>query len=446
MTKISIPQHEESFYPHEREILRCDANFIVVCAHRRARKTTTILNKALIEALRKDRRPGVVFIVFPTTVTARDIVWRDPMQLWRVFPQEVVAKVQEQEMNIYLKNRSVISVRGSDDINRLVGTGGKAYFLDEYSIMKKEVWQQAVYPIIRENNGIAYISGTPRGKNHFYELWLRGQDPSYPDWKSFYYPADETNVFSKEELVQMEKEMSSRLFNQEIMCKWLESEGVVFRGIREVATLEQKRPHPSNTYVIGIDLARLQDFTAISVFNIDTNEMVYVDRWNQIDWQFQASRIASIAQRYNNALCVVEANNIGDAVIDMLLRDGVGVQPFKTTSISKKELIEKLSIYIEAKKIKLLNDEALIGELENYGYSLTTHGNVTYGAMAGHDDMVMSTALAVTYLYPTQRKRPSAPKGRLSQFYQKLKYKAENPDWNNNIIWNEWGDPNAYYD
>ena len=46
---------------------------------------------------------------------------------------------------------------------------------------------------------------------------------------------------------------------------------------------------------MGVDLARLQDFTVIIVLDSDGN-MVYMDRFNQIDWNVQKERIKSISK------------------------------------------------------------------------------------------------------------------------------------------------------
>jgi len=69
---------------------------------------------------------------------------------------------------------------------------------------------------------------------------------------------------------------------------------------------------------------------------------------------------------------------------------------FKFTGQSKKELIEKLSIYIEQLKVFIPNNETLIDELKAFGYTMTDAGNIRYNAPEGlHDDCVISLALAV---------------------------------------------------
>lgn len=436
--EIILPLYSESFYPHEWEILNSDARFTVICAHRKSRKTTTVLNKVLLEATIKADGPGMYYIVFPTATMARDIIWRDPTQLWRVIPRQLIRKVNETEMNIELINRCVIAIRGSDDIDRLTGTSGKFYALDEDSIMKPEVWEQVVQPVLHSNGGKAIICGTPRGKNHFYRLFLRGQDPTYPDWQSFYYPVDKTQALSQQEIDTLRNEMDKRLFSQEYGCDWLDSSGVVFRGVRDVAILDPQGALNGHTYVCGVDLARLQDFTAITVFDRSNNRMVYLERIKDLDWTVQSQKIKEIAERYNHALCVVEANNMGDVIIDTLARLNVAVQPYKTTAPSKKEMVEKLSLYIESRKIWLLNDPVLINELETFGYEVTAMGNVKYGATTAHDDLVISTALAVTSLFPIMpTSRSEKPRTLLQRMFER-DLRESDPDFMLNRQLNEW--------
>jgi len=75
---------------------------------------------------------------------------------------------------------------------------------------------------------------------------------------------------------------------------------------------------------------------------------------------------------------------------------GLAVDDYKYTNKSKTQLIEKLSIFIEQKRIFYPPIPELLDELESFGYHLTPSGNYKYGAPEGmHDDCVNSLALAV---------------------------------------------------
>ncbi len=169
-------------------------------------------------------------------------------------------------------------------------------------------------------------------------------------------------------------------------------------------TAKPEVPKPNELYVMGVDLAKVTDFTVLRVYKRSNNQLVYSDRFNQLEWPFQKKRIAAIAKHYNNALCLVDATGIGDPIVDDLLRSGVAVEPIKITQPLKKELIEKLSIYIEQRKIRLIYSEEVLFEYDNFGYEITITGGIRYGARSGyHDDIVIADALAVWSLQPVIR-------------------------------------------
>jgi hypothetical protein len=152
---------------------------------------------------------------------------------------------------------------------------------------------------------------------------------------------------------------------------------------------------------MGVDLAKVTDYTVITVYDRSTNSQVFQDRFQTLEWPFQKRRIKAVAEHYKHALVVLDATGVGDPIADDLLRSGVAVEPFKITSISKKEIIEKLSIWIEQRRITILPISETKLEFDNFSYELSPSGKISYGAPNGfHDDIVISHALAVWSLQP----------------------------------------------
>ena len=96
---------------------------------------------------------------------------------------------------------------------------------------------------------------------------------------------------------------------------------------------------------MGVDLAKVQDFTVIAVYDMATNSQVFQDRFQTLEWPFQKQRIKAISLHYNRALVMLDATGIGDPIADDLMRAGIPVEPYKFTNESKKEIVEKLSKY-----------------------------------------------------------------------------------------------------
>lgn len=365
--------------------------------HRRARKTTTAIHELLKQA---HVRVGTYWHIFPTYSEAKDAVWRDPNMLFSIIPEVLIEKKNESELVVFFKNGSILQLKGADNPDRLRGANPVGVVLDEFATMKRDTWDVIIEPIIRANQGWCWFIGTPKGKNQLFEMYQRGLQGN-PEWKSFLLKASESGIIAQEQLMEAKRTSIPATFNQEWECKFLEGEGSVFRNVRDVATALPKAPELNHLYVMGVDLAKVQDYTVIVVYDRTTNKQVYQDRFNKLEWPFQKSRIIEIAKHYNNALVMLDATGIGDPIADDLLRAGVAVEPFKITNESKKEMIEKLSIWIEQKRMAFINIQDTLYEFDNFSYEITSSGRILYGAIQGfHDDIIIATALAVWGLQP----------------------------------------------
>jgi len=68
----------------------------------------------------------------------------------------------------------------------------------------------------------------------------------------------------------------------------------------------------------------------------ETHEVVYKDRFNQIDWVLQKARIKEAWRRWNKGKIVLDSTGNGDSIYDDLVAMGMKVVPFKFTSSSKR--------------------------------------------------------------------------------------------------------------
>ena len=284
--------------------------------------------------------------------------------------------------------------------------------------MKFEAWE-VIEPVIRANDGWVWFIGTPRGKNHLYKFYLQGQDED-DEWKSWLLKASQSGIIRSDQLERSKQNSRQATWNQEWECEFLEGEGAVFRGVRDIATATPHKPLDNHVYVVGVDLAKVNDYTVIRVYDRNTNDQVYHDRFNTIEWPFQKKRIKAISDHYNHALCVLDATGLGDPIADDLTRAGVPVEPFKITEQSKKDIIEKLSIWIEQKRIHILNIEEALNEYDNFNYQIGETGKIRYGAPEGfNDDIVIADALACWSLQPLYKETYEKPKNRIQQAREK---------------------------
>jgi hypothetical protein len=216
------------------------------------------------------------------------------------------------------------------------------------------------------------------------------------NYKSFRFPSQDNPVLLDAELEAMKKEMPEIVYTQEVLAKFIDSGGVVFRNLEKCIMDTLSEPELSKSYVIGCDLGKHQDFTVMLVGDTTNNKVVALERFNQLDWTYQKERIKDLVRKYNNACLVLDTTGIGDTIYDDLSTDGLAIEPYKFTNTSKNLLISNLMRTIDNGLVSLPDNDDLRGEFESYEYEITETGLVRYGAPKGfHDDIVTAAALCV---------------------------------------------------
>jgi|WetSurMetagenome_2_1015567.scaffolds.fasta_scaffold53564_3 hypothetical protein len=213
--------------PYQLPILRAiddGINRVVWVAHRRSGKDKTCLNIIVKKML---QRVGAYFYVLPTFAQAKKIIWDgidgDGKKFMRHFPAELIdGRPNETEMKLTLKNGSLFQLIGSDKIDSIIGTNPVGIVFSEYAIQDPKAWGY-LRPILAENKGWAIFNGTPRGQNHFKQLYSSALHE--PGWFAQINRASETGAISKDILEQEKREIieqfgSDALFQQEYECSF----------------------------------------------------------------------------------------------------------------------------------------------------------------------------------------------------------------------------------
>lgn len=398
MEKIILPYNLDlESRPYQAEVLEDTRRFKVLVIPRRHGKTTLALAKLVMEAIIHPKK--IFHYVCPTQKQAKQVVWSAPDMLKQLVPPQAVDRFNEVELICYLKNGSQIHVKGGDQPDNLRGNNAFGIILDEFDQIKSSVFQEIYLPIVLANGGFLWVIGTPKGKKGLFERLVIAENRP-KDWQSMKLKASTAGILSKEILETAKSEMSEATYNQEFETEFNDNAGTLFRRIRENVRGTLSDPVMGRQYVIGVDLAKYEDWTVITVLDKTSHEVVYFDRFNKIDWNLQKSKIEAVTRRYNNAKVRVDGTGVGDPICEDLQRTGINIEPFKITSITKKQMIENLVLLLEQDKIKLPDIPELIEELEVFAYELNERtGHVSYCAPSGkHDDIVISLALAVWQL------------------------------------------------
>ena len=363
--------------------------------HRRSGKDKTVVANL---AKRVMERTGIFYYALPTYSQARKVVWlgadKSGMRFLDHFPKEIVKNINQSEMTIEFINGSILQLIGADNIDRIVGTNPIGVVFSEYSLMKKDVWE-FISPILRENGGWAVFIMTPRGTNHAWDLMTAIKDD--PKWFVETLTVEDTKALPKEDLEDAQREMPQDVFNQEYYCKFLDSGIGFFRRVDEnTYKTEEYTPKDMAMYQLGVDLAKYNDYTVISPFNLNDFHLLKQDSFNQMDYNLQKARIENSYFRYNKGRIIIDSTGVGEPVFDDLQARGLNIEPFRFSKTTRTDLLKNLQILLEQDRIKIPDDEVLINELKSMSYELSPTGSTIIKVPDGkHDDRIMSLALAV---------------------------------------------------
>lgn len=261
--------------PAQREIHRNLKRFSCLVCHRRFGKTVLAVNALIDAALRSTKTNPRFAYIAPTFTQAKDIAWTYLKDYSRDIPG---VRFLESELTVILPNGARIRLYGSDNPDRLRGLYFDGVVFDEFGDMDPEVWTAVVRPALSDRMGWALFIGTPKGKNHFADLYHAAQLDDA--WFAGMYRASETGLIAAEELEAAAKSMSADLYSQEFECSF----EAAIRGAYYAAELADARERRFRAglydrylpvwtaWDLGID-----DATAIWFFQLHRSEIRWID-------------------------------------------------------------------------------------------------------------------------------------------------------------------------
>jgi hypothetical protein len=381
-------------FRQQREILNSSARFKVLAIGRQWGKSEL----ALIDSVQRLLRGENQWYCSPTNKNTR-----------RMYPKFKAALkgipgiyTNDTEFFIRLPNGVFIQFVSLHDADNLRGEGLHHMKIDEAAFIKHGVWDKVLRPMLAARQGSAWLLSSPNGRNEFWTWYQYGKNPDYPEWESFHAPSGSSPVLQDTEIQDIQRNTPKRVFEQEYMAEFLEDGGAVFRNITTcidyniiIDREKQDYPTPRGRVVMGADLGRVNDYTVIYAMDVATHTVIDYDRFTDIGWDIQASRISAMAKRWNPQTIVIE-ENFNDSFVERLRdHENLPVQAFRSTAQSKQQLINALVMAFEQIDIRIPNEPILIGELQQYSMERLPGGSLRYSAPSGlHDDAVMALALA----------------------------------------------------
>jgi len=332
--------------------------------------------------------------------------------------------------NIELENGSKV-VAAATSSSAIRGGSYNLIFLDEFAFVGNNLAEDffsSVYPTISSGKtSKVIIVSTPNGMNHFYKMWTdaaegsSGYTPIEVHWSAV---PGRDEKWKKETIANTSEEQ----FRQEFECEFLGSANTLIHPTK-LRALAYKRPlrtwndvdiydepKQNNIYVMSVDVSRGVglDYSAFTVFDATTTPYKLVAKFRSKDISplLYPNYIHSVARHYNDAYILVEINDIGGQVADILHSDmeyenlittsvkgragqqvsggfsGNSQFGVRTTKQVKRIGASNLKDLIENDKL-IIEDFDLISELASF----IGKGN-SYEAEEGtHDDLVMTCLL-----------------------------------------------------
>lgn len=373
----------------QRTIINHPARFKVLRCGRRFGKSLIARDEMIVTML----NGGKAVYTAPTYGMVKDM-WREIVRL--VTQNKIPHYKNESDKFMRFSNGGQLSMWSLEVADTIRGGNAHLIVNDECAFVPDllTIWNEVLSPMLLDYGGRAYFPSTPKGRNDFWQLAQYGDDPLQPLWQSFHYTTYDNPHIQASEIDMLKTTLTQSAYEQEIMAEFQDDAGSVFRGIAGLSTLEPRTPYAGD-FVFGIDFARDNDFTVISVIDRATRQQVAIERFNQIGWSVQRGRIKAMYDQWQPRVIWAEANSIGSVNIEALEQEGLPIRSFQTTAQSKPPLIDALALAMERGEIGLLNDPVQKGELQAYTLTRMPSGSYRYEASAGgHDDTVIALALA----------------------------------------------------
>lgn len=311
-----------------------------------------------------------------------------------------------------------------EDVNSFIAndiTVHNCVFLDEFAFVPDNIaddFMMGVYPTISSGKtSKIFIVSTPNGMNHYYKEWVKA-DEGQSEYVPFEVHWSEVPGRDAKWKEQQIRNTSEEKFAQEFNTEFIGSANTLISStyLNQLAFKSPifsknsldiyENPEKQKSYFISVDVGKGRGLD-YSVYNvIDVTDYPYKQvakyRNNDISHLVFPSEIEKIARAYNNATVLVELNEVGGEVANILYQDleyeniffvksgnryDLGITQNKQT---KRIGCSNFKDLIETNKL-IVQDLDTITEMSTFIKKRKMNGAFSYEADAGqHDDLVMS--------------------------------------------------------
>ena len=355
-------QKDTTFKLHESQkpVALDRHRFRVLCCGRRWGKTTLAIDQLKGRACIPNSR---IAYIAPTYQQARDIAWEQ-------FKRDLQgADINESRLEIRIPNGSLIVLRGWESIETLRGQRFDLVVIDEVAMMRnfESNWQEIIRPTLTDSKGEALFISTPKGFNHFYDLFNQeGKDEQY---KSFHFTTYDNPFIPTEEIDDAKRQLTEDRFSQEYLADFRKTEGLVYKEFNREKHIFTGEIDDDNLNIVkifgGVDFGFTNPAAVYTIKKSGGGSYLIAEEWykpGQTDAQV-ADYVSAL--RWNE--CYADPEN--PAGIEELKRRGVNTRDVIKGRGSVKNGIDTVRELLKSNRL-LIHESCtnLIWEFETYSY------------------------------------------------------------------------------
>lgn len=384
---LNLPE----YHPGQQSIVDSLSRFSVICTGRQWGKTTLMVRLA-VEAMLKGKKVG---LWLPDFQTYLEPYWE---RLMEVLPKELITKASTQQHVIRLLNKGSLHIFTCEKKRAGQGHTLDLALIDEAATIKTivEMWNKTIEPTIRIRRGKAIFTSTPDGRDGFWQLSERRHTDD--EWSLHHARTIDTPYLEDDERQKiLALPRNNAAVRQEYWAEFIEEGGSVYpvQIVWEPNDIDY-----TQAVRIGIDLAKMSDYTVISIWD-DQNRQLELHRWNQQSWESIVDKIVYILSKWRNADVIIDGTGVGNPVCDQIEEKmpHLTFDRFIFTQTSRNRILEGLALYMDDQACQWLDDDIQKSELEGFR-RLMRNGRVCLESSAPHDDTVMAAAMALSLDIP----------------------------------------------
>jgi len=310
--------------------------------------------------------------------------------------KDIIVQSNRQDLNITFVNGSTLKFLSSDNPDSIRGFRFHYLVIDETAFQKESAINTVILPTLNPTGKKCLFVSTPRGKNHFYSLYVKGRSVN-SDTISFKIPLTECPYVNKSLVEEARTSLPPDIFKQEYLAEFTDASSDVFVGIERVSSVGIFDLSRKVDVFVGIDTGLQDDMSVLTC--IDTMGRVkWIEALNRENITTIADKFISILSNFNVVGGYIETNGIGRGMWDLVSKRFNKLKEWNTTQDNKTEMVRKLIADIESLNIELPSIDLcpeLHQQMGAYTYKLSGNGKLTFShPSGGKDDFVDSLMLA----------------------------------------------------